>query len=582
MNTLIPDETEEPLLKENPSSDDSIIRNVDASNTTNISHGSNTNIVIDNTKHPLLGLWEGHFKVKVASGEESIEEVFFFYTMQRTGNNNTTTTSELKLPVELQHLPPDPQFPYSVILLQSSTTHCLSTNTINTSSSSSSTKEKEGNTTKEGCNDTAIHINHPITNLEAIDNSIEAINNDNQDDSNESLFLESKILPPDSILLLGFGKNCFGRFSIAGIYNEKTRSLSCEKRYMVSKYPSKRGRRSYAESSAIAIAGNINRKVTSSKPHKQHSASALMMINNNNDALMYEDTLISHKDATAVGKRKRISFSTQQSTGICITSQITGTTKIKHKGDDTKHRNSNVISNKPNKLDLLQAQIAAAHAMVITIAGNNALIGIRDPDNDDLNTFYREAFQDCDTGDIYEGGWAYGTRYGKGICVYNDGLMYEGNWVLNKEHGRGQLMTGDRQVIYSGDWLDGFMHGYGTYNFSNGDQYVGDWREGNRHGRGDYTFVNGCRYTGEWKDNKRSGKGIFIWPDKSYYNGDWEQDQRHGRGRLELANGFSYEGIWARNIIEGKGTSHFPGGQEYEGTYKLGLREGRGIELNIV
>jgi hypothetical protein len=28
-------------------------------------------------------------------------------------------------------------------------------------------------------------------------------------------------------------------------------------------------------------------------------------------------------------------------------------------------------------------------------------------------------------GEIYEGGWYYGTRHGKGICIYSDGLMYE-------------------------------------------------------------------------------------------------------------------------------------------------------------
>jgi hypothetical protein len=50
----------------------------------------------------------------------------------------------------------------------------------------------------------------------------------------------------------------------------------------------------------------------------------------------------------------------------------------------------------------------------------------------------------------------------------------------------------------AGDWLEGYMHGYGTYNFGNGDRYSGDWREGSRHGKGDYTFRNGCRYSGEY------------------------------------------------------------------------------------
>lgn len=93
------------------------------------------------------------------------------------------------------------------------------------------------------------------------------------------------------------------------------------------------------------------------------------------------------------------------------------------------------------------------------------------------------------TGEIYEGGWSYGARNGRGICLYNDGLLYEGNWLNNKEHGKGQLMTADRRLIYSGDWLDGCFHGYGTYYYSNGDRYVGDWRESHRVGE----FVGCCQ-----------------------------------------------------------------------------------------
>jgi hypothetical protein len=56
------------------------------------------------------------------------------------------------------------------------------------------------------------------------------------------------------------------------------------------------------------------------------------------------------------------------------------------------------------------------------------------------------------------------------------------------------------------------MHGYGTYNFGNGDRYSGDWREGSRHGKGDYTFRNGCRYSGEFFRGWVSISCVYIRP----------------------------------------------------------------------
>jgi hypothetical protein len=58
-------------------------------------------------------------------------------------------------------------------------------------------------------------------------------------------------------VLLGFGRNSFGRFSVAGIYDQKTGELRCEKKYMVTKFTAKRGRRSYAECAATAAASGV-------------------------------------------------------------------------------------------------------------------------------------------------------------------------------------------------------------------------------------------------------------------------------------------------------------------------------------
>ena len=80
---------------------------------------------------------------------------------------------------------------------------------------------------------------------------------------------------------------------------------------------------------------------------------------------------------------------------------------------------------------------------------------------DDSKTDYRVAFLDEDTGEVYEGGWCpeLRQRHGRGICAYADGTLYEGSWIYGKEQGKGSLMTGNRQLIYLGEWVDGYIHG---------------------------------------------------------------------------------------------------------------------------
>jgi hypothetical protein len=101
---------------------------------------------------------------------------------------------------------------------------------------------------------------------------------------------------------------------------------------------------------------------------------------------------------------------------------------------------------------------------------------------EDIDEGYKNATFNDETGEIFEGGWQDGKRYGKGICLFANGFMYEGNWVAGQENGRGQLMDGDRKIIYIGEWADGLMHGHGSYNYPNGDKYIGDWKEGAIHG----------------------------------------------------------------------------------------------------
>lgn len=56
--------------------------------------------------------------------------------------------------------------------------------------------------------------------------------------------------------------------------------------------------------------------------------------------------------------------------------------------------------------------------------------------------------------------------------------------------------------IYHGRFLNFRRHGFGTYDYSNGDKYIGNW-----------------------KDDVRDGHGKYIWSDGSSREGLWENDE---------------------------------------------------------
>lgn len=51
---------------------------------------------------------------------------------------------------------------------------------------------------------------------------------------------------------------------------------------------------------------------------------------------------------------------------------------------------------------------------------------------------------------------------------------------------------------YEGDWVDGKMHGRGTYYYSDGSVYDGSWVEGKMEGKGVFLYPNGNKYEGEY------------------------------------------------------------------------------------
>lgn len=339
--------------------------------------------------------------------------------------------------------------------------------------------------------------------------------------------------PCGLVVLVGFGKNRFGRFSLTATLDPSKNHLIAEKRYMLSKSATlqRKGRKS--DSSDVG-----------SGPSTRPRTSSLVDVLN-----------------LSTGKKKRSNSGVNKREGYLY-------------DDGYAYSTMSGTGRGGNKRGGGGAGSGSAGAPG-TLPGVPPL-ELLDPPLDGEDSEYKQAIYDEVSNEVYEGSWNYGQRHGRGVCLYADGSMYEGSWSRGKEHGRGQLMSGERKVIYVGEWQDGAMHGHGTYHFYSGDKYVGDFREGTRHGKGEFQSRDGCCYVGDWRDNKRCGRGIFSWPDGSYYEGEWENDTRHGKGRLSLKSGFEYEGSWLNNSFDGRGIAVFPNGQKYEGSYKYGMREGRG------
>ena len=75
---------------------------------------------------------------------------------------------------------------------------------------------------------------------------------------------------------------------------------------------------------------------------------------------------------------------------------------------------------------------------------------------------------------------------------------YNGN--CNEGNGSYRWSSGNE---YSGEWLDGKMHGFGTYTWHDDDlreSYIGEFLEGKFHGKGIILFKNGKKTEGIWTD----------------------------------------------------------------------------------
>ncbi len=174
-------------------------------------------------------------------------------------------------------------------------------------------------------------------------------------------------------------------------------------------------------------------------------------------------------------------------------------------------------------------------------------------------------------------------NYGKVKERNKDGTIksiYEGWCRFKKPHGKGTRTWKENGNIYNGEFLQGRMHGEGTFTYDNGDEYKGDFIKDLRHGNGSFNRKNNYKYKGEFFEDKMHGKGTFTYADRRVYVGDFVSDKFHGIGTMSYSDG-KYVGEWRDDIRHGQGTYIWPSGDKYVGDFVNGDFNGAGTKTCV-
>ncbi len=280
---------------------------------------------------------------------------------------------------------------------------------------------------------------------------------------------------------------------------------------------------------------------------------------------------------------------------------------------------------------------------------------------------------DCQNGDgvfifpsgaKYIGQFRHGQITGYGSCVYSDGSRYQGEWLQGLQHGKGvktyadgsreaglwekgRFLGGDvadirtkggredkptgcisgnckngkglyvfpSGALYTGEFVDGEIHGYGVCYYSDGSKYQGEWRHRFPDGRGTKTYPDGSARTGLWERGQPvdetgeivdavvinletqqhsnevqsgclfgdcgNGNGIYAYPDGSRYEGEFRNGKPHGQGMFKYPNQDRYEGAFRSGVPHGRGTLAKVDGVTVSGEWRDGEYVGRDFKSDV-
>lgn len=180
-----------------------------------------------------------------------------------------------------------------------------------------------------------------------------------------------------------------------------------------------------------------------------------------------------------------------------------------------------------------------------------------------------------------------------------DGSRYFGEYqeniggVVLKGNGKIEFPNGDS---YSGEFDNGYIHGYGIYSFEGGESHEGTFSYSEPEGLGLHTYKNKDVYIGWFKNGKRSKLGLYLGQNLAF--GRWEQNKfiedlnyeirfvtDIAETGLGIANYYKREGFYfgeksnnGRAIL---GVIFYNNGEIYMGKILNGKRHGFGKLLSI-
>ena len=172
------------------------------------------------------------------------------------------------------------------------------------------------------------------------------------------------------------------------------------------------------------------------------------------------------------------------------------------------------------------------------------------------------------SGQNYVGQFKAGKSHGRGTLTLNNGEKYDGDWEKGLRDGNGiyYYKNGD---TYDGEWKKDEFHGKGTYTWESGQRYVGDFKKGEINGRGKKTwpvdelskfredYIPGREkiYSGDFLNGIPHGFGTFDYQNGSSFSGKFYKGVKYGPGKLINSNGsIILEGHFIDGELEGQRT----------------------------
>lgn len=140
----------------------------------------------------------------------------------------------------------------------------------------------------------------------------------------------------------------------------------------------------------------------------------------------------------------------------------------------------------------------------------------------------------------YSGNFLDGEFHGSGRLEipisFTETEIYDGNWESGIRSGRGTHWNG-RGKLYIGQWRDNKRNGHGSYFFG-----LAEWRE-NQHSEF-WLKENIENYTGNFIDDFYSGQGTYRWPGGQKYVGTFFANEKHGPGTYYYVTGTARQQLW--------------------------------------